>query len=698
MPRQHDYEDGEPTVPSGGVSAGDAQTQRAAPSENSVTGNGGSTGTPAPLPRGVPSERGGSLSSRASSFGSMSLRIVAVEIENFKGVGHPIRIGFRPITLLFGSNSSGKSTVLHALCYAHEILIHGNVDARKTSLGGDQIDLGGFRTFVHAHDLERSVRLRFDLNLESWQVPEQVRDNTRHSNEFADEWIDSDDPAKFAKSGWVTLVVAWREWEQRAVLASYEIGVNGNAVGRIVKLEGSGTGVNLEFNWAHALFEPLGGGATVRRGPQAGRTGENADASLDRSIHRVEVSGQTTPLPDWDVLLPLEDVALRDDLGVGIGRRGSTSFLRFQWLMSGLFVGIGRTLRDELVALRYVGPMRELRPPMQAESGAATQEGWSDGTAAWGLLLGSPPSSVVNFRELLREVNEWLGRGDRLDTGYRLRRRVSVELPADGRPLVWIRLYARLCAEHPNEGGGVDLGSWVRKRAAEIADVVDWDPGEVEARIRGAGVVGERVSKATPPIAKRIEAARDRYRFLVRVVELVDGLKEGRPAEAIRELVGAIAVAPARTTLQLVTVESELSVRTADVGVGISQILPVVVAALDVERPGITAIEQPELHVHPRLQVELGDLFAQGIARGGVFLLETHSEHLMLRLLRRIEETSGNDLREGKPPLRSEQVSVVFLEQVDSEVRATPLRIDETGEFMDRWPQGFFDERADELF
>ncbi len=70
----------------------------------------------------------------------------------------------------------------------------------------------------------------------------------------------------------------------------------------------------------------------------------------------------------------------------------------------------------------------------------------------------------------------------------------------------------------------------------------------------------------------------------------------------------------------------------------------------------------------------------------------------MLRLLRRIEETHGGELPEGKPPLRPDQVSVVFVEQVDGEVNATPLRIDETGEFKDRWPHGFFRERAAELF
>ena len=180
----------------------------------------------------------------------------------------------------------------------------------------------------------------------------------------------------------------------------------------------------------------------------------------------------------------------------------------------------------------------------------------------------------------------------------------------------------------------------------------------------------------------------------------VSSIRHGVPKEDIdvSALITAVADAETRSKVRLKEVESELVMEVASVGVGISQVLPVVVAALDPARPGITGIEQPELHVHPKIQVELGDLFAQGVDDGRVFLIETHSEHLMLRLLRRIEETHSGELPQGKPALYPDQVSVVFVERVDGEVRATPLRIDETGEFIDRWPQGFFDERDDELF
>ena len=633
--------------------------------------------------------------------------ITAVEIENFKGIGRPVRIELRPITLLFGRNSAGKSTVLHALCYAHELLSHGNVDAGMTDLGGGQIDLGGFRNFVHAHDRGRTVRLRFECNLENWKVPEPlVEKMARHEGvelESADDfaaWVRTQAKAESVRSGWVELAVQWNPWpEDEPVLASHEVGVNEALFGRIARVGDSDTDFNLEFDWMHPLFDPLrpvrspaGDGdeaaVRVRDAPEPG-----TDAWR---LHRTGVRG-ATPLPDWDQPLVLRDDHLDDnDLD------DDEAIPRFEALVSGFLVGLGRTLRDELAALRYVGPVRKLRPRTNAAPGSRDRESWSDGSAAWNLLVRRDPDPRSRD-DLLDAVNEWLERGDRLDTGYKLRRKSTVELSEEASGVRKICLLAQLPAEYRNEDGEVDLDHWARKEAAEIADLWGCDPDDVEGRIKNrqrdenepaemdhSGQDQSDVEKTT------IESCRQVYLLFSMLVTAVDRIEKGGPA--VKDLVRAIAAAPRRTTLQLVTAGSELPVRTSDVGVGISQLLPVVVAALDNDRPGITAIEQPELHLHPAMQVELGDLFAKSVNLGRVFLIENHSEHLMLRLLRRIEETHGDELPEGKPPLRPRQVSVVFIEQVDGEVRATPLRIDETGEFIDRWPRGFFRERAAELF
>ncbi len=91
--------------------------------------------------------------------------ITRIEIENFKGIGDRVELDLKPITLLFGPNSAGKSTVTHALHYAREVLGRRNYDADKTIAGGDFVDLGGFRSFVHMKNTSKSVKLKFRLDL-----------------------------------------------------------------------------------------------------------------------------------------------------------------------------------------------------------------------------------------------------------------------------------------------------------------------------------------------------------------------------------------------------------------------------------------------------------------------------------------------------------------------------------------------------
>ena len=78
------------------------------------------------------------------------MRITAIEIENFKGISERVRVDLKPIPLLFGANSAGKSTILHALLYMKDVLDRRNLDAIRTPVSGRALDLGGVRRFVHA--------------------------------------------------------------------------------------------------------------------------------------------------------------------------------------------------------------------------------------------------------------------------------------------------------------------------------------------------------------------------------------------------------------------------------------------------------------------------------------------------------------------------------------------------------------------
>ena len=568
--------------------------------------------------------------------------IRAVEIENFKGIGRPMRVELRPVTLLFGNNSAGKSTVLQALCYAHEILNRGNVDAHATEMGGDRIDLGGFRNFVHAHDATRAVRLRFELNLETWDdVPKPVLDSLVFEYGNATfEW-DVTDLTGEAASGWVELLVELRG--ERPVLSHYEVGVNEALVGRLREREP--LDVVLDFDAAHPLLrkETWSGerteaapaereGVRLQAAAQAGRLRDagGSEAGGGWRLSHAKALGLARALPCWNQPLVL-------DVQEPARAVGNVTTSGFNALVSTLFLGIGKTLGDELARLRYIGPVRTLHPPTRTTSPpsddlssaardflddrAATPgprssraAAWADGSAAWTVLLETPFTFTAEHGgyDLISGASVWLK--DRLDTGYALR----------AEPLVTIE----------------------RSRLDEL------------------------VKRAELPDLERMNE--------------IDELAAGTPQRELR----------------LVTAKSGLPVRPSDVGTGVSQILPVVVAALDPNRPGVTAVEQPDLHLHPRVQVELGDLFAQGIAKGGVFLIETHSEHLLLRIMKRMRQTSDGTLPDGAPAVRPEDVAVFFVE-IDPGGEQTLIRempLNERGDLVKAWPGGFFEEDLREIF
>ena len=131
----------------------------------------------------------------------------------------------------------------------------------------------------------------------------------------------------------------------------------------------------------------------------------------------------------------------------------------------------------------------------------------------------------------------------------------------------------------------------------------------------------------------------------------------------------------------------KVNVSFSDVGFGISQLLPILVQSIATEDRVIT-IEQPELHVHPRLQAEIGDLLVDCVEQNGhQFLVETHSEHLILRLRRLV--------REGK--IDAKHISVIYVGRGREGSTVQQIGLKPDGTFDQEWPGGFFPERLREL-
>ena len=628
-------------------------------------------------PRSVQTGPSGADASQPSETprGGESPLITAVEIENFKGIGRPVRIELRPITLLFGRNSAGKSTVLHALCYAHEILSHRKVDARKTRLGGDQIDLGGFRRFVHGHDLKRSVRLRFELNLRDRELPELA-------GALRVAAVSLEVGLGRIQTGWIELTVRWSAERNEPILSGYEVGVDGESAGRITASAGDAE-AELSANLEHPMLDYYCREGTVSElearikaqrdalakmaraesqasekvapSPEIGRVRETSDPqSFGETLHRMPVrqagSSSALALPSLGHHLDME-LEEGDDHEYQQGE-----YQEICYSVSALLVGIGGLLRDALARYRYVGPLRDLHPATSGDRGRSVSRRWADGSAAWDLLNRHARTGIDTYLDdwiarepflpLIADVSKWLSQEDRLDTGYALRVRSDVRL-----------------------SGGSPLVSMLNRELRQYRGIL----GEMSAQRVGQSL--EEIGGKSP-----------------------HDILKAAPSDELAALADEIADAPVQQEVQLQTVGSKLPVRTSDVGVGISQILPVVVAALDPDRPAITAIEQPELHVHPRLQVELGDLFAQGVDQGGVFLIETHSEHLLLRIMRRMRETGAGTLPEGAPEVRPEDVNVLFVEPDGAQTLIREMPLNERGELVKAWPGGFFEEDLREIF
>jgi hypothetical protein len=139
----------------------------------------------------------------------------------------------------------------------------------------------------------------------------------------------------------------------------------------------------------------------------------------------------------------------------------------------------------------------------------------------------------------------------------------------------------------------------------------------------------------------------------------------------------------------------------ADVGFGVSQVLPVLVQGLLAQPGGVFLVQEPEIHLHPDAQAGLADFFIYLAAQGIMCVIETHSEYLLTRLRRRLAE-GGRPLRKALPRLKdshaklgSEAVSVIFTDLVGSEGRAVRLQIGPGFQF-EALPSGFMSQITDD--
>jgi len=130
-----------------------------------------------------------------------------------------------------------------------------------------------------------------------------------------------------------------------------------------------------------------------------------------------------------------------------------------------------------------------------------------------------------------------------------------------------------------------------------------------------------------------------------------------------------------------------VDVNLADIGFGASQLLPIIVEGIYAKKGSVLLIEQPEIHLHPKLQAMLADLFIDIVKDGKQVIVETHSEHILLRLQRRVAENI----------LSHKDIAIYYFEPSEEGSKITYVEMNEDGT-LKTWPKGFFEEDLEESY
>ena len=513
----------------------------------------------------------------------------ALELENFKAFGKRARIPFAPITLIFGENSAGKSTILQALN-----LLKQTEDSRVAGASlllqakNGIVDLGDFQEFLFDHDPKRTLSIRVEIAIDE---------------------LDIDYPFPLLPmymSNEVGIELSFKRSSHEEDVLLDQIGIYaGESSKCIAKFKCLGQMSNISVDFADYSRPPSLLTATKciwltqepeYWEPQFRYYKERRETVLQLLKYRVQnllkddsekdlafLNDSLDALEDFIEFFSSEDFDLESyiskmhkeemDCDISLGVQAFFPIfslfyptVRGQSATNQLAIITGVALKQTLEALFPMGPFRK-PPERQYTFGGSTPQH----VGYQGDLL---PDLLLRRDDLVEQANKWL---KQLDIDYELE---------------------------------------IKSAEAFSGDL-----------------------------------------FQVRLIDI-------RRKEPV-------------------------SVALADVGYGISQLLPFVVQSL-VPGKRIISIEQPEVHIHPRLQADLGDLLVEAIKKEPLekqFIIETHSEHLILRLQRLVRK------REIKP----EDVSVIYVSRRPEGAKAERLHLDENGDFIDEWPNGFFLERLREL-
>ena len=581
--------------------------------------------------------------------------LTAFRLGSFKPFADPQRLPIRPLTLIFGANSAGKSSLIHGLLLACHALETGELDVHRTAIGGESVDLGGFRQYVYRREAGRRVEWAAELDVGhlTGRVAELLAP-VRLVCVSLNFGITLDDQG-------------YPLHDAEPAVMSYELEADGVSLLRMsrrrdgdLRLDRLDHGHPVIRNLLKAIVETTTTTEALTAADFAG-----LEEAINGLVPDIAIrAGNFLPTGLRRLASTFDS---REQLGlipVSRGRREEALSAAVQLFLprnlDEIIQGLTNAIGQELKRLSYLGPLRSYPPRHLAFAQYHDPNWFAGGGHAW--------DAVRRDERVRAAVNMWLGSEQRLQTPYEL---VVRDLVPD-------RVISR------------ELPPKIAKALHDLLrDLVAGEDQDVQGKVLDLQVAqhrGELLEVPSEEVLPVVEELVSRFIDADETAELWTRELARASADQLRDLV-------------IIDKRTNTPVSHRDIGIGISQVLPVLVSA-HASTKKIIAIEQPEIHLHPAIQAELGDVFIESALGGrrNTFILETHSEHLILRLMRRMRDTCEGTLPEGLPPVRPEDVAILYVQPKDSAAVVQMLELDEEGQLLDPWPGGFFEEGFRERF
>jgi predicted ATPase len=643
--------------------------------------------------------------------------ITAFTIKNFKAIGdEPVRIELKPITLLFGANSAGKSSILHALNYAYSVFVDHNLNAEYNAHSDSSFNLESFDRFVHKEKDKdnNNILIRFDINFKKEQYDcndtlssysdERFFYYDGQYGEYAYNIFNSINQSKIdLKTAYVELEISWDRIKNCPYVLRYETGFDEESLATIYA-DGCDNKVAVRFiNKEHKLYKGL-------------IDNEFNIGWLSNLNHEIPLS-QKDALPNFKQgLCPKKNTWCdsKDLVTRGFFKENEISynfevdFLRrnmsdFENFIAATLILPGRRVTEWLKSTIYLGPLREIpsRHFLGDEVSGDNSERrwrWEKGLGAWDILYRIGQLQLDQSKKPIEDISVWIK--ENFEEHYD-----EILSVISGHPDHQVKF-----EEYDNNAGPFfeDRSSY-----KEIDDFLDHCKKENLKKYISNLPIDTLISLDLPRKSSKEFADRLRDKinywlasdqclntgyevFIEKFRKISSGFFENFDKDRSQEeLLKEILNKPETTQTWLRDISRGIDLKPHEIGTGISQVLPVVVAAVAMNTSLLT-IEQPELHIHPAMQVQLGDLFIEQSNDQKFFLIETHSEHLLLRIMRRIRETA-EEQSSNTPKISPNEVAIYYIESENGITQVNHIGLDENGRFTDRWPRGFFAERMHEI-